>query len=408
MEAYVEEIAKYLLANKEEILKLANTKEGEAVKNELQYNLEALPIAAMKLLWEGQNDFAVELYKAGIEIRNAYLMEAQDVPYQVIASKIAGKLQNWSAVEVINRSLQARHKLNDVGHFFLGNACYHLCKMNGSLDAYEGALSINRNFQEAIANKNAVLAGQSIPYEEPTLCLASFEINHYKEIPIFINSRDRVGCLKELVTWLLNAGYKKIIIIDNASTYLPLLEYYTSLEDRPEIMLVKLNVNIGHLALWQAGILDALDIRTPYVYTDSDVVPEAECPRDLVRHLLLCMKRYPWLDKCGVGLRIDDVRNERIIRWERAYYRLLLDEDFFFAPIDTTFALYQGHRAPHIYISARSRGCYLARHLPWYYDENNTPEDELYYRARANSSSTEAETAKGNKSQHEHLWQGFF
>ena len=43
--------------------------------------------------------------------------------------------------------------------------------------------------------------------------------------PIVICSRDRVWCLRRLVDWLERAGHERIVIVDNASTYEPLLDY---------------------------------------------------------------------------------------------------------------------------------------------------------------------------------------
>lgn len=51
-----------------------------------------------------------------------------------------------------------------------------------------------------------------------------------KDIPIIINNFNRVTTLSKLITTLEVRGYKNIYIIDNASTYKPLLKYY---EDTP-------------------------------------------------------------------------------------------------------------------------------------------------------------------------------
>ena len=49
-------------------------------------------------------------------------------------------------------------------------------------------------------------------------------------------------------------------------------------------------------------------------------------------------------------------------------------------PVDTTFALY-GPNKPALWggNSIRMCGKYVIRHIPWYYDINNLPDDELYY-----------------------------
>ena len=40
-----------------------------------------------------------------------------------------------------------------------------------------------------------------------------------EQVPIFINSRDRVTPLRELVEWCEHAGQTRIYLVDNDSTY---------------------------------------------------------------------------------------------------------------------------------------------------------------------------------------------
>ena len=117
-----------------------------------------------------------------------------------------------------------------------------------------------------------------------------------KNTPIFINCRDKVTPLTQLVNWLLAAGYSNIVLLDNDSTYPPLLNYYNELSASPCIRIVMLNKNLGHTALWDSNILRSLHIETSFVYTDSDIIPIKECPvnvlevwplRDFLTHGIL-------------------------------------------------------------------------------------------------------------------------
>ena len=45
-------------------------------------------------------------------------------------------------------------------------------------------------------------------------------------IPIILNCRDRVTPLKALLDWLRRAGHERVYLVDNASTYPPLLTFY--------------------------------------------------------------------------------------------------------------------------------------------------------------------------------------
>lgn len=212
----------------------------------------------------------------------------------------------------------------------------------------------------------------------------------WRDVPIFINSRDRLGCLQQLLSWLLRAGYRRIYILDNASTYAPLLEYYKSITKTQGIHVIYLP-NLGYRALWQSGILDRLSIETVYVYTDSDVVPRPECPPDIVRRLFLLLRQYPFADKAGPGILFDDITfwdRRKVQRIHPRFYQVPVGKDVYFAPVDTTFALYRPVRSYRIFSSLRTTGSMMIRHLPWYLDRNHLPEDERYYMEHANSSST--------------------
>ena len=65
-----------------------------------------------------------------------------------------------------------------------------------------------------------------------------------------------------------------------------------------------------------------------------------------------------------------------------------LGGDAYYANVDTTFALYRDARFYHRGPAIRMAGPYTFRHLPWYYDSDHLPEDESYYLAHANDSSS--------------------
>ncbi len=216
----------------------------------------------------------------------------------------------------------------------------------------------------------------------------------WRDIPIFINSRDRVTCLKRLVDWLLRSGYRCIYILDNDSTYPPLLDYYDSLAQKPSLHVVRLP-NLGHRALWRSGILDKLQIKTVYAYTDSDVLPIDDCPADVLRRLFQILQRYPFLDKVGLGIEYQDITfwgREKEQALHSTFYKMPLEKDVYFAPVDTTLALYRPIRHYSLFYAARTTGRLWLRHLPWYLDRDHLPEEERYYMEHANGSSTLART----------------
>ena len=71
------------------------------------------------------------------------------------------------------------------------------------------------------------------------------KIQDYKEIPIIINNRNRYTFLKQLIDTLRKDGYSNIIVLDNDSTYPPLLDYYNSCPAK----VIFLKENLGFMAL---------------------------------------------------------------------------------------------------------------------------------------------------------------
>lgn len=214
------------------------------------------------------------------------------------------------------------------------------------------------------------------------------------KIPVVINNFNRLGSLKQLITALEKRGYFNILIIDNDSTYPPLLDYY---RDCPyEVFL--LGRNLGIESLWDSGIYKRFR-REFFVFTDSDVVPVDECPDDFMKLFLDILKERKLARKAGFSLKIDDLPDcyalkDKVIAWEKQFFTMPRGEKKFLAAIDTTFALYRprGRRRP-ANLSAemyRTAYPYMARHLPWYVDSSNPDEENRYYmeQSRARTSWT--------------------
>jgi hypothetical protein len=200
-------------------------------------------------------------------------------------------------------------------------------------------------------------------------------------IPVFINARDRVSPLAEQLAWLERAGVQRIIVVDNASTYEPLLDFLNSTPHE----VVRLSENIGHLAPWQAGVIrDRVRPEERYVETDPDVVPDEHCPLDALDYFGELLDRFPEVNKVGFGLRIDDLPRryrhaEAVRRWESRFWTDEIVPGVFRAPIDTTFALYRAGAPVTMEPSLRTGAPYLARHLPWYYDSLRPTAEQQYY-----------------------------
>lgn len=207
------------------------------------------------------------------------------------------------------------------------------------------------------------------------------------DIPIIINSFNRKTTLEKLIFSLEKRGYKNIVILDNKSTYPPLLEYYKTIPY--EIIWLD---NLGFKALWKAKHVRKRFCSDYYIYTDSDVELDDNCPYDLIESMLDLLKnRYKNAFKIGPSLRIDDLPHcfslrDKVIEWESRYFANEPNGDNLYrAPIDTTFALYR----PRIGLSRRSSlesyrmaSPYQIKHLPWYADSNSLDEEELHYKSQ--------------------------
>jgi SAM-dependent methyltransferase len=212
----------------------------------------------------------------------------------------------------------------------------------------------------------------------------SLDADDFSDIPIFIQNFNQLSYLRKQVAWLKRAGYRNLIVIDNNSTYPPLLRYYADMMSNSAIRLVSRYETGGKLALWEERILARLGVVGPFVFTSSDIVPDACCPFDIVAHLAVLLRENPQILKAGPALRIDDLPERYRFRHEvdvlqRRFWRAPVAEGVFLARIDTTFALYRPGSAFALRPALRTGWPYLARHEPWYADSPSPSEEELYY-----------------------------
>lgn len=202
------------------------------------------------------------------------------------------------------------------------------------------------------------------------------------EIPILINNRNRYTYLKQMVDWLTEAGYKNIIVLDNDSNYQPLLEYYKT----APVKVIYLKENVGYLSLWKSGVYKQF-YTDYYVYSDPDVLPAKDCPKDFMKHFMELLNKFPNVEKVGFGLKIDDLpdfynKKQEVIEWESQYWKKAIEKDVYDAKVDTTFALYKPFTNGEIWVqnAVRTGGNFVAHHLPWYEDSKNETEENAFYR----------------------------
>ncbi|WP_353777930.1 glycosyltransferase family 2 protein [Winogradskyella sp. 3972H.M.0a.05] len=220
------------------------------------------------------------------------------------------------------------------------------------------------------------------------------QIKNPKTIPIVIISYNQLEHLKKLINALKHRGYQNIVILDNASTYPPLLEYFDTISNSVEIH--KLKSNDGHLSFWKNPDITKQYTRGYYVVTDPDIVPLEECPEDFMHTFRALLDKAYDVTKVGFSLKIDDIPNtnpnkENIENWESQFWNYKPNPKAYKAEIDTTFALYRPkytYKKKRFTKAWRTDQPYQASHGSWYIDINALTEEQEYYMKTANESAS--------------------
>ena len=186
-----------------------------------------------------------------------------------------------------------------------------------------------------------------------------------------------------------------IVILDNHSSYQPLLDYYLTLKAdlKEKVTIHLLPENYGHEVYTKmAHILPKV-----YILSDPDLELNPEMPPNVAEHLLEISNRYQ-LRKTGLALDISEPEKfiagsygKLVHGIESGYYKnMVADPEYtlYIAPTDTTFCLVNLNYNPER--NLRVGGPFVAKHLPWYnnYLRDNIPRDELLVWIRNNKSSS--------------------
>lgn len=199
-------------------------------------------------------------------------------------------------------------------------------------------------------------------------------------IPIYINNFNWLTSTRRMVEYLRAIPEADPIIVDNASTYPRLLEWY---ESQCPVRVVRLPTNThGIRGVWDA-VMD-LPKKDYFVVTDSDLSLEG-VPRDMLDVLQAGLERHGDVAKCGLSIETKDVPDGypmrgHVLDWEQQFWRRRRDRQFWEADIETTFAMYRGRRWQFCYSpSLRADRPYTARHLPWYLTPRTMDDEARYY-----------------------------
>lgn len=231
-------------------------------------------------------------------------------------------------------------------------------------------------------------------------------------IPVIIISYNRLTDLQKLVSFLLERKHKNIIIVDNQSTFPPLLEYYRSIENK--VTVYHMDRNYGHLVFWKNRELYNRYADGYYVITDSDIIPNPALPNNYIRQLMQLLDKHKEVSKVGFALQIDDLpdyfkQKQSVINWEKQFWTDSVCKEIYRASLDTTFAIYPPYfdnlNFGTFYKALRVGGNFTAKHGGWYIDNERLSEEDIYYFKNANKSSSWKLDESGNFAGQNELYQ---
>jgi hypothetical protein len=189
----------------------------------------------------------------------------------------------------------------------------------------------------------------------------------------YIISFNRLTYLRNLCTELVKRGCKPVII-DNRSTYPPLLAW---LNNCP-YPVYTVN-NSGSRSPWINNLVQG----DHYIITDPDL-DISGVPLDMVDVLMKGLEDNPTAVKCGLSLTIDDLPDNDYANGAKEYEKrfwVSKKGNYYNADVDTTLALYDSTRLQgnNFFHAVRVAPPYSCRHLPWYNTPENLTEEEKFY-----------------------------
>lgn len=202
-------------------------------------------------------------------------------------------------------------------------------------------------------------------------------------IPIILNNHNTFAALQGMVEYLKQLG-EDIFIVDNNSTYPPLLDWYAT---KPVTEVFMLGHNRWkHHAPWRSLIVEKVMPKTGnYVVSDPDL-DLTGIPLDVLDLLHTGLQQHARYTKAGLSLRLDDIPDanplkHQIVNWERQWWTNRLNASFYSASIDTTFAMYRVGVKAQVggrHADLRAAPPYCCRHIPWYVTEDNLTDEDIF------------------------------
>ncbi len=198
-----------------------------------------------------------------------------------------------------------------------------------------------------------------------------------------IVNRNLLSSLENTVKFLRKESrVKEIHILDQASSYPPLLKWYKTAPETVHYV----KSNDGPYSAWSDRYLN---IRKDFfILADPDCDYEG-VPDDWLDKMFNVLNKTDSF-KVGFSLRINNLPNTEIGKsayiHESKYWKNKTEYGWN-ADVDTTFALYRPN-SPFSYSATRLDEPYCIKHIPWYLDEDNITNEWKYYLENSSTVST--------------------
>jgi hypothetical protein len=212
-------------------------------------------------------------------------------------------------------------------------------------------------------------------------------------IPFYLVAFNRIRGLREANEFARRSTIPlELIILDMGSTWKPFVQYRDSLDAQ----VLHFPYGMGPRDLWVSGELSQISVGS-FFLADGDI-DYSEVPPDAAAKMVDMSKRYPWIPKVGLALKITDLpldhEGRRIRAWAKGDWAVKWDKETFLTGLDTTIAYYPRRETTfHYRPGLRIAGRYQVIHYPWYEREQTNDEEAKFYVSIASEKISSAQAA---------------
>ena len=213
-------------------------------------------------------------------------------------------------------------------------------------------------------------------------------------IPVYIPTFNNPTYTNNFINQLERLNLSMITVVDNASTYPPMVKLLHEISSKYE--LIRLNENRGpHLLIRDLNYYEKLP--NYFILSDPDIEISRNIPEDFVKTLIDVSEEFK-IGKVGLALAIPneeellekfiylDGEKRSLIEWEEQFWenevgKTSHGDSIFLTTLDTTFALYNKKyfNLEDRYKSLRIGGRYTSKHLGSYAKTIVPQEENEYY-----------------------------